>query len=199
MQIAPIKGLGKPWRIKAVALTKGCIRFFPIGYWYGFGVCIEKAVNHKMKPERRSSSESNVDAMMANEPLLTDAYTLAAKRTMFAIFDILMAVVSLLANFSLSSYKQINWPCQSMLWIIHFFLLLKDQAFKLYIIREEWLHTEKEQMIDLIHIEKADKKWSKPLTSQVQNHDQPRHPFHWSPRAFPPVAGSTRQCCLLDL
>lgn len=54
-------------------LTKGCMRFFPIGYWYGFGVCMENAVNHRMKPDNRSRRESNVEAMMANEPLLMDA------------------------------------------------------------------------------------------------------------------------------
>ena len=65
---------------------------------------MENAVNHRMKPDRRSRSESiNVDAMMAKEPLRTDAETLAAKRNMFAIFDILIANVSLLANLSLTS------------------------------------------------------------------------------------------------
>ena len=57
----------------ARVLTKGCIRFLPIGYWYGFGVCMENAVNHRMKPDKRSRSESNVDAIIAREPLLMDA------------------------------------------------------------------------------------------------------------------------------
>lgn len=34
---------------------------------------MEKAVNQRINPERRSRSESNVDAMIASEPLLTDA------------------------------------------------------------------------------------------------------------------------------
>jgi hypothetical protein len=34
---------------------------------------MENAVNHKMNPERRSKRESKVDAMMAREPLLTEA------------------------------------------------------------------------------------------------------------------------------
>lgn len=66
---------------------------------------MENAVNHRMKPDKRSSSESNVDAIMASEPLLIDANTFAAKRTMFATFEILMANVSFFANFSCSSCK----------------------------------------------------------------------------------------------
>lgn len=53
--------------------TSGCILFLPMGYWYGFGVCIEKAVNQRMKPERRSRRESNVEATIAKEPLVTEA------------------------------------------------------------------------------------------------------------------------------
>lgn len=49
------------------------MRLFPMGYWYGFGVCIENEVNHKIKPDNKSSRESNVDAMIASEPLLTEA------------------------------------------------------------------------------------------------------------------------------
>jgi hypothetical protein len=86
-------------------LTKGCIRLLPIGYLYGFGVCIEKAVNHKINPDNKSSRESSVEAIIAREPLLTEAYTLAAKRTMFAMLDNLMANVSLRAIFSRSSCK----------------------------------------------------------------------------------------------
>lgn len=71
---------------------------------------MENAVNHRMKPDKRSRSESNVDAIIAREPLLMDAYTLAANRTILATFDILIANVSLFANFSRSScnhHKQI--------------------------------------------------------------------------------------------
>jgi len=34
---------------------------------------MEKAVNQRMKPERRSRRESNVEAMIAKEPLVTEA------------------------------------------------------------------------------------------------------------------------------
>ena len=84
-------------------LTSGCIRFFPIGYLQGFGVCIEKAVNHKINPDNKSRRESKVDAIIESEPLLTEAYTFAAKRTIFAMLDSRMANVSLLATFSRSS------------------------------------------------------------------------------------------------
>lgn len=60
-------------RMIMIGLTNGCIRFFPIGYWYGLGVCMENAVNQRMKPDKRSRRESNVEAMMANERLRTDA------------------------------------------------------------------------------------------------------------------------------
>lgn len=67
-------------------------------------------MNHRMKPDNRSRSESSVDAIIAKEPLLMDAYTLAANKTILAIFDILIANVSLFAKFSRSScnhHKQI--------------------------------------------------------------------------------------------
>lgn len=69
-------------------LTNGCIRFFPMGYRYGLGSLIETAVNHKMNPERRSSKESRVEAMIANDPLLIDAYTFAANNNMLQILEI---------------------------------------------------------------------------------------------------------------
>lgn len=34
---------------------------------------MENAVNHRINPDNRSRSESNVDAIMAKEPLLKDA------------------------------------------------------------------------------------------------------------------------------
>lgn len=43
---------------------------------------------------------------MASEPLLTEAYTLAANNAMFAMFDRRMAKVSLRATLSRSSYKR---------------------------------------------------------------------------------------------
>jgi hypothetical protein len=86
-------------------LTSGCIRFFPIGYLYGFDVCIEKAVNHKINPDNRSRRESRVEAIIAREPLLTETYTFAAKRAMFAMLDSRMANVSLLATLSRSSCR----------------------------------------------------------------------------------------------
>jgi hypothetical protein len=56
-----------------VELTRGCMRLLPIGYLYGFGVCMEKAVNHNIKPDNKSSRESKVEAIIAREPLLTEA------------------------------------------------------------------------------------------------------------------------------
>jgi hypothetical protein len=52
------------------------------------------AVNQRMKPESKSSNESKVEAMMAKEPLITQAYTLAAKMTKLATFEIWMANLS---------------------------------------------------------------------------------------------------------
>lgn len=49
------------------------MRLFPIGYWYGFGVCMKNAVNHKINPDNRSRRESSVDAIIANDPLLIEA------------------------------------------------------------------------------------------------------------------------------
>lgn len=34
---------------------------------------MEKAVNQRINPDKRSRSESNVEAIMANEPLLMEA------------------------------------------------------------------------------------------------------------------------------
>lgn len=45
-----------------------------------------------------------MDAIIANEPLLNEAYTLAAKRTMFARLDIRIAIFSALAMLSRSSF-----------------------------------------------------------------------------------------------
>jgi hypothetical protein len=56
-----------------VELTRGCMRLLPIGYLYGFGVCMEKAVNHNIKPDNKLSRESKVEAIIAREPLLTEA------------------------------------------------------------------------------------------------------------------------------
>lgn len=53
-----------------VELTRGCMRLLPIGYLYGFGVCMEKAVNHNIKPDNKSSRESKVEAIIAREPPL---------------------------------------------------------------------------------------------------------------------------------
>jgi hypothetical protein len=56
-----------------VELTRGCRRLLPIGYLYGFGVSMEKAVNHNINPDNKSSRESKVEAIIAREPLLTEA------------------------------------------------------------------------------------------------------------------------------
>jgi hypothetical protein len=42
------------------------------------------AVNQRMKPERRSSRESRVEAMMAKDPLFTDMNTFNANSNMLA-------------------------------------------------------------------------------------------------------------------
>ena len=68
-------------------LTTGCILFLPIGYRYWFGFLIAEAVNHKIKPDKRSKRESRVDAITASDLLSTEAYTFAMKRTMFAMLD----------------------------------------------------------------------------------------------------------------
>jgi hypothetical protein len=88
-----------------MTLTRGSMRLLPIGYLYGFGVCMEKAVNHNMNPKSKSSRESKVEAIIAREPLLTEAQTFAAKRTMFRMLDNRMANVSLWATLSRSSCK----------------------------------------------------------------------------------------------
>jgi len=36
---------------------------------YGFGVCMEKAVNYNINPDKKSSGESKAEAIMAREPL----------------------------------------------------------------------------------------------------------------------------------
>lgn len=69
------------------AYTTGCILFLPMGYWYWFGFFIAYAVNHKMNPDKRSNSESKVDAITANDLLSAEAYTFAKKSTKFAAFD----------------------------------------------------------------------------------------------------------------
>lgn len=40
-----------------------------------------------MKPDRRSSNESKVEAITAIDRLSAEAYTFAAKSTMLAMFD----------------------------------------------------------------------------------------------------------------
>jgi len=62
-----------------------------------------------MKPDSKSSKESKVEAMMAKEPLLIHAYTLAAKITKFAIFEIWMANLSPRFMVSRSSYITKRW------------------------------------------------------------------------------------------
>lgn len=61
------------WQLLVWKLTKGCMRLLPIGYLYGFDVFFEKAVNHKIKPDNKSSRESKVEAIIAREPLLIEA------------------------------------------------------------------------------------------------------------------------------
>ncbi len=41
-------------------------------------------MNHKISPDNKSSSESNVEAIIAIEALTIDAYTLAMNKIMFA-------------------------------------------------------------------------------------------------------------------
>jgi hypothetical protein len=64
---------------------------------------MEIDVNQRMKPESKFSKESRVEAIIAREPLLTQAYTLAANMTMFIIFDIWMANFSPFLMLSRSS------------------------------------------------------------------------------------------------
>lgn len=52
---------------------------------------MEKTVNHKIRPDRISSRESRVDAIITKESLFTEAYTFATNKIRFAIFDILIA------------------------------------------------------------------------------------------------------------
>lgn len=62
-------------------------------------------VNQRMNPERRSNRESNVEAITAIDLLSIEAYTLDAKRTMFAMFEMLIAILSLFAMLFNSSCK----------------------------------------------------------------------------------------------
>lgn len=61
------------------------------------------AVNQRMNPERRSRRESRVEAITARDLLSIDANTLDAKRIKLAMFERLMASLSLLAKSFLSS------------------------------------------------------------------------------------------------
>jgi len=70
---------------------------------------IEIDVNQRMKPDSKSSKESKVEAMMAKEPLLIQAYTLAAKMTKLATFEIWMANLSPRLMESRSSYITKEW------------------------------------------------------------------------------------------
>jgi len=49
------------------------MRLLPIMYLYGFGVCMEKAVNHNINLDNKSSRESKMEVIIAREPLLTEA------------------------------------------------------------------------------------------------------------------------------
>jgi hypothetical protein len=71
-----------------------------------------------MKPDRRSSKESKVEAIIASEPLRIEAYTLAVNNAMFAMFDSRMAKVSLRATLSRSSCKRKEFYYLSWLKIL---------------------------------------------------------------------------------
>ena len=75
-------------------LTKGCRRFFPIGYIYLFKFFMEYTVHHNITPDNRSNKESIVDAMMANDLLTMEAYTFEINNTTFAAFDRWIAQLS---------------------------------------------------------------------------------------------------------
>lgn len=61
------------------------------------------AVNHRMNPDRRSSSESSVEAITAIDTVSIDATTLPTNRIRLIAFDRLMARLSLLASCRSSS------------------------------------------------------------------------------------------------
>lgn len=59
-----------------------------------------------MNPDNKSNSESKVEAMTANDLLSKEAYTFAMKRIKLATFEIVIAVLSLLAKFFISSCNE---------------------------------------------------------------------------------------------
>ena len=61
------------------------------------------AVNHRMNPDNKSSSESSVEAITAIDRVSTDATTFPTKRIRLIILDRLMARRSPLARFANSS------------------------------------------------------------------------------------------------
>jgi len=73
--------------MKEKTVTTGCILFLPIGYWWWFGFLIALAVNQSINPDKRSNSESRVDAITARDLLSTEAYTFAVNSTMFPMLD----------------------------------------------------------------------------------------------------------------
>ena len=56
-----------------------------------------------MKPDKRSKSESKVEAITDNDLLSIEAKIFAAKSTTLAMFDIRMAILSLFASNFISS------------------------------------------------------------------------------------------------
>jgi hypothetical protein len=52
-----------------------------MGYKYLFKFFIEYAAHHKIAPDNKSSKESIVEAIMANDILVTEAYILEINKT----------------------------------------------------------------------------------------------------------------------
>jgi hypothetical protein len=61
------------------------------------------AVNHNINPDKRSKSESKVEAITANDLLSIEAYSFSAKSTTLVMFDIWIAILSLFASCCISS------------------------------------------------------------------------------------------------